>query len=160
MIFSVQSPTLPDAVGAIANTQDFDLHLRESLFGEAKVICDGFCNIEHTAPNEWPAIIDADFGRSSIFKVCDLDHAGNRESFVGGHARPWPEFLTRGRLARKDQKMLGVMRSHANLSVTEGLARSHGMIADAAQRVGFGFVALDIRADAASKRHADKRNGR
>ena len=97
---------LANAIGAIADAEDFDFYLREALFGDSEVVGDWFCNIQHTAPNEGSAVIDADFGRAAVFKVGDTDDAWDGQGFVGCNLCPWPEFLTGGCLAGEDEEML------------------------------------------------------
>ena len=97
---------LANAIGSIADAEDFDFYIREALFGESEVVGDWFCNIQHTAPNEGSAVIDADFGRAAVFKVGDTDDAGDGQGFVGCNLCPWPEFLTGGCLAGEDEEML------------------------------------------------------
>lgn len=68
---------------------------------------------------------------------------------------PRPEFLTGGCLPREDKEMLRVVGGDARLSMTDGVPGLHGVVADAANRVGLGFVAFDIRPEASGERQAD-----
>lgn len=68
---------LADAIGSIADAEDFDFYIREALFGESEVVGDGFCDIEHAAPDEGSTVIDADFDRAAVFEIGDADDAGN-----------------------------------------------------------------------------------
>lgn len=67
---------------------------------------------------------------------------------------PWPEFLTSGCLAGEDKEMFGVMRGDTDLSMADGVSRRHGVVANAANRVGLGFVAFEIRPEAGGERQA------
>lgn len=96
---------LADAIGAIADAEDFDFYIRKSLFGESEVVGDGFCDIEHAAPDERSAVVDADFGRAAVFEVGDTDDAGDGKGFMGGNLCPRPEFFTGGGFAREDEKV-------------------------------------------------------
>lgn len=146
---------LADAIGSIADAEDFDFYIREALFGESEVVGDGLCDIEHAAPDEGSAVVDANFDRAAVFEVGDTDDAGDRQGFVGGDFGPWPEFLSGGRFSREDEEMLGVVRGNASLSMTNGIAGLHGVVADAANGVGLGFVAFDIWPEASGERQTN-----
>jgi predicted lipid-binding transport protein (Tim44 family) len=47
------------------------------------------------------------------------------------------------------------VRGNASLSMTDGIAGLHGMISNAANRVGLGFVAFEIRPKASGERQAN-----
>lgn len=131
-----------------------DFYIREALFGEAKIVGNGLCDVEHAAADEGSTVIDADFDRAAIFKVGDTDDAGDGQCFVGGDFGPWPEFLSGGRLPGKDEEMLRVVRRDTDLAVADGIAGLHGVISNATNRVGLGFVAFDIRPEASGERQA------
>jgi len=146
---------LADAIGSIADAEDFDFYIREALFGESEVVGDGLCDIEHAASDEGSAVVDADFGRAAVFEVGDANYAGYGQGFVGGNLCPWPEVLSGGGLARKNEEMLGVVRSDTDLGVADGIAGLHGVVADAANGVGLGFVAFDIWPEASGERQTN-----
>ena len=129
-------------------------YIRETLFGEAKVIGNGLGDIEHAASDEGTAVIDADFDRATVFEVGYADDTGDGQGFVGCNFGPRPEILSSGGLARKNEEMFGVVRSNASLCVANGVAGLHGMISDAANCVGLGFVAFDFRPKASGERQA------
>lgn len=91
----------PDTVGPVTNAQDFDLDLGEALSGEAEFVCNGFGDIEHTAPNERTAIVDADGCGAAVFEVGHPNHARDGKRFVSGGPCPGPEFFTDGSLSGK-----------------------------------------------------------
>ncbi len=97
---------LANAIGSIADAEDFDFYIREALFGESEVVGDGLCDIEHTAADEGSAVVDADFGRAAVFEVGDADDTGDGQRFVSCNLCPWPEFLSCGRFSREDEEML------------------------------------------------------
>ena len=122
------------------------------MFGEAKVVGDGLGDIEHAATDEGSSVIDADFSRAAVFQVGDSDDTGDGQCFVGCNLCPWPELLSGGGLAREDEEMLGVVRSDTGLSMADGFAGLHGVVANATNRVGLGFVAFDIWPEASGER--------
>lgn len=97
---------LADAIGSIADAEDLDFYIRKALFGESEVVGNGFCDIEHAAPDEGSAVVDAHFDRAAVFEVGDADDARDGQGFVGGDFGPWPEFLSGGRFSREDEEML------------------------------------------------------
>ena len=145
---------LADAIGSIADAEDFDFYIRKALIGESEIVGNGFCNVKHAATDEGSAVIDADLGRATVLQVGDADDTRNGQCFVGGHAGPWPEVLSSGGLARKNEKMFGVVRSDTGLTVADGIAGLHGVVANATNRVRLGFVAFDIRPKASGERQA------
>ncbi len=96
-------------MSAIADAEDFDADLSETLVREAELVGDGFGNIEHTAANEGPTVIHADFGGFSILEIRNSYEARERKGFVSGGAGPWPELLADGCFAGKDQEMFTVV---------------------------------------------------
>lgn len=143
-----------DAIGSIANAEDFDFYIREALLSESEVVGDGFCDIEHATTDERSAVIDADFGRTAVFQVGDADDAWDGQCFMGGDFGPWPEFFSGGCLAGKNEEMLRVVGCDTDLGVADGFAGLHGMISNAANCVGLGFVAFDIWPEASGERQA------
>lgn len=132
-----------------------NFYVREALFRKTEIIGDGFGDIEHAASDEWPSIVDTDFGAPAIFEIRHADDAGYRECLVSCDTGPWPEILTGGCLAGKDQKMFGIMGCHAGFQVAECFVRLHRMITNTADRVSLCFIASDIRAKAAGERQAE-----
>ena len=146
---------LANAIRSVPDAEDLDFYIREALFGEAKVVGNGLGDIEHAAADEGSAVINADFDRAAVFEIGDANDAGDGQRFVGGDFCPWPEFLTGGRLAGKDEEMLRVVRCDTDLCVANGIAGLHGMISNAANCVGLGFVAFDVRPEASRERQAE-----
>ena len=146
---------LADAIGSIANAEDFDFYIRKALIGESEVVSNGFCDVKHAATDEGSAVIDADFGRATVFQVGDADDTGDGQCFVGCNLCPWPEVLSSGGLARKNEKMFGVVRSDTGFCVADGFAGLHGVVANAANCVGLGFVTFDIRPEASGEGQAE-----
>lgn len=150
---------LPDLVGTIPDAQDLNSHLGETLFGEAEFIGHGLGDVEHATANEGASVIHADFGRAAVFQVGDLDETRNGKGFVGRDACPRPEFLSSRCLARKDEKVFGVVGSDTHLGVAQGIIWLHGMVANTSNRVRFGFVAFDIRPHAGREGQAENPDG-
>ena len=146
---------LPDSIRTIPDAEDLNFYIREALFRKTEIIGDGFGDIEHTAGDEWPPIVDTDFGAPAIFEIRHADDAGDGKCLMSCDTGPWPEILTGGCLAGKDQKMFGVMGCHTGFQVAECLAGLNRMITDTADRVRLGFIASDIRAKAAGERQAE-----
>ena len=146
---------------AVANAEDFNANLGQTLAGEAKLVGHGLGHIEHAASNERAAVVDADFGGFSILEIGHADEARKREGFVGGAVGPGPEFFADGGFAGEDQKMFAVMRGNAGFDMADGLARVHGVVAHAAQGVGLVFVAvIGRRASTEEDRDEEKKSER
>lgn len=67
---------------------------------------------------------------------------------------PRPEILSSGGLAWEDEEVFGIVRGNTGLCVADGVAGLHGVITNAANRVGLGFVAFDIWPEASGERQA------
>ena len=152
---------MSNPVATVADAQDFDTDLGETLVGEAELVGDRFGDIQHPAPNVGPAIVHADFSGFAILEIRYADVAREREGFVGSAAGPGPEFFADGGFAGEDQKMFAVMRGHAGFDMTNRLAGSDRMVAHAAQGVGLVFVAvIGRRASAEEDRDEQKESER
>ena len=149
--------TLADTIGAIPNAEDFDFYRCQALIHEAEFAGDGRRDIQHTARNEWAAVVQANRGRASIFEVSDSDFAGERESLVGGRAGPRPDLFACRSSAGKNKSAFIVVGADAGIHMTEGLARLHRLVVDAANRVGFGFIAFHRWPNATREGHEEQR---
>lgn len=143
---------LADAIGPIADAEDLDFYIRKALLGESEVVGDGFCNIKHATTDEGSTVIDADFGRAAICKVGHANNARDGQGFVGCNLCPRPEVLSSRCLAGEDEEVLGVVRGDTGLCVADCFAGLHGMISNAANCVGLGFIAFDVRPEASGER--------
>jgi len=147
-------------VWAIANAEDFDANLSETLAGETELIGHGLGDIKHAPTDEGTPVIHADFGGFTILEIGHSDEARKREGFVGGAAGPGPELFADGGFAGEDQEMFTVVRGHSSFDMANRLARSDRMVALAAQGVGLVFVAvIGRRASAEKDRDEQKERG-
>lgn len=142
-------------MGSIADAEDFDFYIREALIGESEIVGNGLGDIEHAATDEGSSVIDADFSRAAVFEVGDADDTRNGQGFMGGDFGPWPEFFSGGCLAGKDEEVLRVVGRDTDLCVADGIAGLHGVVTNATNRVGLGFVAFDIWPEAGGERQAE-----
>lgn len=146
-----------DAIGAIPNAEDFDFYHCQALIHEAEFAGDGRRDIQHTARNEWAAVVQANRGRSSIFEVGDSDFTGEGECLVGGRAGPRPDLFACRSSSGKNKSAFIVVGADAAVAVPEGLACLHRLVVDAANRVGLGFIAFHAGAHAACEGHQEER---
>ena len=145
-----------DAIGAVTNAENLDFYGCEALFDEAEFARNGRGYIQHAARNKWASVVQANCGRASIFEVGDTDFAGEGECLVGGRAGPRPDLLACRSSAGKKKPAFVVVGTDAGIAVPEGLARLHRLVVDAANGVGFGFVAFDGSRRAAGEHHKKK----
>jgi len=145
---------LADAIGPIANAEDLDFYIRKALIGESEIVGNWFCNVKHATTDEGSTVVDANFGRATIFKVGDANDTRNGQGFVGRNLCPRPEVLSSGGLTRKNEKMFGVVRGDTDLCMADGVAGLHGVVTNASNCVGLGFVAFDVRPEASGERQA------
>ena len=150
---------MSNPVASIADAQDFDTDLGETLVGEAELVGDRFGDIQHPAPNVGPAIVHADFSGFAILEIRYADVAREREGFVGSAAGPWPELFADGGFAREDQKVLAVVRGDAGFDMAHGLAGTHGVVAHAAKGVGLVFVAVVVGGASAEQERGKDQDG-
>ena len=145
-----------DAIGAVTNAENLDFYGCEALIHEAEFAGDGGRDIQHAAGNEWAAVVQANRGRASIFEVGDSDFAGEGECLVGGRAGPRPDLLACRSSAGKNKPAFVVVGTDAGIAISDGVAHLHRLVVDAANGVGFGFVAFDGSRRAAGEHHKKK----
>ena len=142
-----------NAVRAVANAEDLDFYGCEALFNEAEFARNGRGYIQHAARNEWASVVQANCGRASIFEVGDTDFAGEGECLVGGGAGPRPDLFACRSSAGKNKAAFIVVGADAGIAISDGVAHLHRLVVDAANGVGFGFVAFDGSRRAAGEHH-------
>ncbi len=145
-----------DAIGTVANAEDLDFYRCEALFNEAKFARNGGRDIQHAARNEWASVVQANCGRASVFEIGDTDFAGEGECLVGGRAGPRPDLLACRSSAGKNKPAFVVVGTDAGIAISDGVAHLHRLVVDAANGVGFGFVAFDGSRRAAREHHKKK----
>ena len=145
-----------DAIGAVTNAENLDFYGCEALFDEAEFAGDGRGYIQHAARNKWASVVQANCGRASIFEVGDTDFAGEGECLVGGRAGPRPDLLACRSSAGKKKPAFVVVGTDAGIAISDGVAHLHRLVVDAANGVGFGFVAFDGSRRAAGEHHKKK----
>ena len=145
-----------DAIGAVTNAENLDFYGCEALFDEAEFARNGRGYIQHAARNKWASVVQANCGRASIFEVGDTDFAGEGECLVGGRAGPRPDLLACRSSAGKKKPAFVVVGTDAGIAISDGVAHLHRLVVDAANGVGFGFVAFDGSRRAAGEHHKKK----
>ena len=145
-----------DAIGTVTNAEDLDFYRCEALFDEAEFTGHGCCDIQHSSGNEWAAVVQADCGRAAVFEIGDTDFAGEGECLVGGRAGPRPDLLACRSSAGKNKPAFVVVGTDAGIAISDGVAHLHRLVVDAANGVGFGFVAFDGSRRAAGEHHKKK----
>ena len=145
-----------DTIGAVTNAENLDFYGCEALFNEAEFARNGRGYIQHAARNKWASVVQANCGRASIFEVGDTDFAGEGECLVGGRAGPRPDLLACRSSAGKKKPAFVVVGTDAGIAISDGVAHLHRLVVDAANGVGFGFVAFDGSRRAAGEHHKKK----
>ena len=145
-----------DAIGTVTNAENLDFYRCEALFDEAEFAGDGGRDIQHAARNKWASVVQANCGRASIFEVGDTDFAGEGECLVGGRAGPRPDLLACRSSAGKKKPAFVVVGTDPGIAISDGVAHLHRLVVDAANGVGFGFVAFDGSRRAAGEHHKKK----
>lgn len=145
-----------DAIGAVTNAENLDFYGCEALIHEAEFARNGRGYIQHAARNKWASVVQANCGRASIFEVGDTDFAGEGECLVGGRAGPRPDLLACRSSAGKKKPAFVVVGTDAGIAISDGVAHLHRLVVDAANGVGFGFVAFDGSRRAAGEHHKKK----
>ena len=145
-----------DAIGTVTNAENLDFYGCEALFNEAEFARNGGRDIQHAARNKWASVVQANCGRASIFEVGDTDFAGEGECLVGGRAGPRPDLLACRSSAGKKKPAFVVVGTDAGIAISDGVAHLHRLVVDAANGVGFGFVAFDGSRRAAGEHHKKK----
>ena len=145
-----------DAIGTVTNAENLDFYGCEALFNEAEFARNGRGYIQHAARNKWASVVQANCGRASIFEVGDTDFAGEGECLVGGRAGPRPDLLACRSSAGKKKPAFVVVGADTGIAISDGVAHLHRLVVDAANGVGFGFVAFDGSRRAAGEHHKKK----
>ncbi len=145
-----------DAIGTVTNAENLDFYRCETLFDEAELARNGGRDIQHAARNEWASVVQANCGRASVFEIGDTDFAGEGECLVGGRAGPRPDLLACRSSPRKNKSTFVVVGTDAGIAISDGVAHLHRLVVDAANGVGFGFVAFDGSRRAAGEHHKKK----
>lgn len=146
-------------MATVADTEDFDTDLGETLVGKAELVGDRFGDIQHPASNVGAAIVHADFGGFAILQIRYANVARQREGFVGGAAGPGPELFADGGFTGEYQEMLAVVRCDAGLDMPDGLSGTHRMVAHAAKGVGLVFVAVIVGGASAEQEGGKDQDG-
>ena len=142
-----------DAIGTVPNAEDLDFHRCEALFDEAEFARNGRGYIQHAARNEWASVVQANCGRASVFEIGDTNFAGEGECLVGGGAGPRPDLFACRSSAGKNKAAFIVVGADAGIAIPDSVANLHGLVVDAADRVGLRFVAFDGSRRAAGEHH-------
>ena len=75
---------------------------------------------------------------------------------MGGRAGPRPDLLACRSSAGKNKPAFVVVGTDAGIAISDGVAHLHRLVVDAANGVGFGFVAFDGSRRAAGEHHKKK----
>ena len=145
-----------DAIGTVTNAENLDFYGCEALIHEAEFARNGRGYIQHAARNKWASVVQANCGRASVFEIGDTDFAGEGECLVGGRAGPRPDLLACRSSAGKKKPAFVVVGTDAGIAISDGVAHLHRLVVDAANGVGFGFVAFDGSRRAAGEHHKKK----
>ena len=145
-----------DAIGTVTNAENLDFYRCEALIHEAEFARNGRGYIQHAARNKWASVVQANCSRASVFEIGDTDFAGEGECLVGGRAGPRPDLLACRSSAGKKKPAFVVVGTDAGIAISDGVAHLHRLVVDAANGVGFGFVAFDGSRRAAGEHHKKK----
>ncbi len=80
-------------VGAVAYGNDLEAGVGKAVFAEAEFFSSAGSDIEDPARDKGSTIVNSDFQGLAIFEVCDLDEAGEGESFVSSGEVPGHDLL-------------------------------------------------------------------
>ena len=139
------APFLFDAIGPVADAENLDFDVGQSLIVKAELFGDRLGHVEHATSDKWPAIIATHDGGASIGHIGNSDFARQGKGFMRGRVGPWPEVLAGRCLSRKNKPTFIVVGGHAGLGITHSLSRGNRVIAPATHGIGLRLIAFDMR---------------